>query len=160
MDTMEMKDIEAAVEGILFASGEPVAVDRLCVALDMDRPTVELVLQHLQDYYSYERRGMRLVRMEDSYQLCSALAEFKSLNDSLNFGSVLCTGNNINRYIIALCVFIPEYAVENAVAFCLLGKLFQVLVGDRKHLQLLARLNHISKSSLAFCFLFLFENRD
>ena len=72
MDTMEMKDIEAAVEGILFASGEPVAVDRICVALDMDRPTVELVLQHLQDYYSYERRGMRLVRMEDSYQLCSA----------------------------------------------------------------------------------------
>ena len=52
MDTLEMKDIEAAVEGILFASGEPVAVDRICVALNMDRPTVELVLQHLQDYYS------------------------------------------------------------------------------------------------------------
>ena len=55
MDTREMKEIEAAVEGILFASGEPVAVDRICVALDMDRPTVELVLQRLQDYYSYER---------------------------------------------------------------------------------------------------------
>ena len=52
MDTLEMKDIEAAVEGILFASGEPVAVDRICVALNMDRPTVELELQHLQDYYS------------------------------------------------------------------------------------------------------------
>ena len=72
MDTLEMKDIEAAVEGILFASGEPVAVDRICVALNMDRPTVELVLQHLQDYYSYERRGVRLLRMEDSWQLCSA----------------------------------------------------------------------------------------
>ena len=72
MDTLEMKDIEAAVEGILFACGEPVAVDRICVALNMDRPTVELVLQHLQDYYSYERRGVRLLRMEDSWQLCSA----------------------------------------------------------------------------------------
>ena len=72
MDTLEMKDIEAAVEGMLFASGEPVAVDRICVALNMDRPTVELVLQHLQDYYSYERRGVRLLRMEDSWQLCSA----------------------------------------------------------------------------------------
>lgn len=72
MDTLEMKDIEAAVEGILFASGEPVAVDRICVALNMDRPTVELVLQRLQDYYSYERRGIRLLKMEDSYQLCSA----------------------------------------------------------------------------------------
>ena len=72
MDTREMKEIEAAVEGILFASGEPVAVDRICVALDMDRPTVELVLQRLQDYYSYDRRGIRLLKMEDSYQLCSA----------------------------------------------------------------------------------------
>ena len=72
MDTREMKEIEAAVEGILFASGEPVAVDRICVALDMDRPTVELVLQRLQDYYSYERRGIRLLKMEDSYRLCSA----------------------------------------------------------------------------------------
>ncbi len=72
MDTRDMKEIEAAVEGILFASGEPVAVDRICVALDMDRPTVELVLQRLQDYYSYERRGIRLLKMEDSYQLCSA----------------------------------------------------------------------------------------
>ena len=72
MDTREMKEIEATVEGILFASGEPVAVDRICVALDMDRPTVELVLQRLQDYYSYERRGIRLLKMEDSYQLCSA----------------------------------------------------------------------------------------
>lgn len=71
--TREMKEIEAAIEGILFASGEPVAVDRICLALDMDKPTVELVLQKLADYYSYERRGMRLVRMEDSYQLCSAL---------------------------------------------------------------------------------------
>ena len=70
--TLEMKEIEAAIEGILFASGEPVAVDRICLALDMDKPTVELVLQKLADYYSYERRGMRLVRMEDSYQLCSA----------------------------------------------------------------------------------------
>ena len=72
MDTFEMKEIEAAIEGILFASGEPVSIDRICVAMDMDRATVELVLQKLSDYYAYERRGMRLLRMEDSYQLCSA----------------------------------------------------------------------------------------
>ena len=72
MENLEMRDIEAAIEGILFASGEPVAVDRICVALDMDRSTVELVLNKLADYYSYERRGIRLVRMDDTWQLCSA----------------------------------------------------------------------------------------
>ena len=72
MDTLEMREVEAAIEGILFASGEPVSVERICVAMNMDRATVELVLQKLADYYAYERRGLRLLKMEDSYQLCSA----------------------------------------------------------------------------------------
>ena len=72
VETREMKEIEAAVEGILFASGEPVHIDRICLAGELDRPTAELVLQKLMDYYSFERRGMRLLRLEDSWQLCSA----------------------------------------------------------------------------------------
>ena len=69
---MEMKEIESAIEAILFASGEPIHVDRICLALDLDRPTVEKLLQKLMDFYAYERRGIRLLRMEDSWQLCSA----------------------------------------------------------------------------------------
>ena len=57
MEILEMKEIEAALEGILFASGEPVHIDRICLALELDRATAELVLQKLGDYYSYERRG-------------------------------------------------------------------------------------------------------
>ena len=64
--------MEAAMEAILFASGEPVNIDRICLALELDRPTAEQLLQKLSDYYAYERRGIRLVRMEDSYQLCSS----------------------------------------------------------------------------------------
>ena len=67
-----MREIEAAVEAILFASGEPVHVDRICVALELDRPTAELLLQRLTDHYAYERRGVRLLRIEDSWQLCSS----------------------------------------------------------------------------------------
>ena len=72
MESMELREIEAMIEGILFASGEPIHVDRIAVALEMDRQTVEQVLQRLADFYSYERRGMRLIKMEDTYQLCSA----------------------------------------------------------------------------------------
>ena len=67
-----MREIEAAVEAILFASGEPVQLERICVALELDRATAEQVLQKLMDTYAYERRGMRVIRMEDSWQLCSA----------------------------------------------------------------------------------------
>ena len=72
MDNLDMREIESAVESILFASGEPVQIDRICIALEMDKPTVELVLKKLADHYSYDRRGVRLVQMDDSYQLCSA----------------------------------------------------------------------------------------
>ena len=72
MESMDMKEIESAVEGILFAAGEPIQTDRICTAMDMDRATVEAVLQKLMDHYAYERRGIRLVRMEDSWQLCSS----------------------------------------------------------------------------------------
>ena len=69
---LDMKELESAMEGILFASGEPVQIDRICTALDLDRPTAERILQKLMDYYAYERRGIRLLRMEDSWQLCSS----------------------------------------------------------------------------------------
>ena len=72
MADMDKKELEAAVESILFASGEPVNIERICVALAIDRPTAERILQGLMDYYAYERRGMRLLKIEDCWQLCSA----------------------------------------------------------------------------------------
>ena len=68
---MEIKELERAIESILFASGEPVGVERLCLALDQDRDTVDAVCQRLADHYRYERRGMRL-RMGSIHpmQLC------------------------------------------------------------------------------------------
>ena len=38
----------------------------------MDRGTIDAVAQRLMDQYSYERRGLRLIKLETSYQLCSA----------------------------------------------------------------------------------------
>ena len=69
---MELKELEAALEAILFAAGEPVAVERICVTLELDEETVSAVCHRLADQYSYERRGLRLIRMDNSYQLCSA----------------------------------------------------------------------------------------
>ena len=69
---MGLKEIESAMEAILFAAGEPVGVERLCMALEIDRATADAVAQKLMDDYSFERRGLRLVRLDASYQLCSA----------------------------------------------------------------------------------------
>lgn len=69
---MEIKELESALESVLFAAGEPVPVERLCLGLEVDRPTLDAVAQQLMDRYSYERRGIRLLRLDTSYQLASA----------------------------------------------------------------------------------------
>ena len=69
---MARSEIEAAAEAVLFASGEPVESERLCAALEAKRADVEKALQRLGDGYAFERRGIRLLHIEDSWQLCSA----------------------------------------------------------------------------------------
>ena len=68
----EQREVESAIEAILFASGDPVGVERLCLALDLDRVSVDGACRRLADRYRFERRGMRLLQLGTSYQLCSA----------------------------------------------------------------------------------------
>lgn len=69
---MELKELESVIEGILFAAGDPVGVERICLTLEQDRETVDAVCQRLSDQYSYERRGIRLVHLDNCWQMCSA----------------------------------------------------------------------------------------
>lgn len=66
-----MKDIESAVEGILFAAGEPGRRKAAVRRAGADRETLDAVVRKLADDYAYERRGIRIVTLEDSYQMCS-----------------------------------------------------------------------------------------
>lgn len=69
---MDLKEMESAMESILFAAGEPLEVERLCLALEIDKATVDSVARRLMDFYSFQRRGIRLLRLDNKYQLCSA----------------------------------------------------------------------------------------
>lgn len=80
---MELKEPESAIEAILFAAGDPVPAERICTALEQDRETVDAVCQRLADDYSYERRGIRLIRLEDSWQMCSAPEHASAIRKTL-----------------------------------------------------------------------------
>jgi len=69
---MDSHDIECAIEAILFVSGEPVRISRISGVLGIDEQTVEVAADKLRDIYSFERRGIRLVKLEDTIQLCSS----------------------------------------------------------------------------------------
>ena len=68
---MEIKKLEGAIEAILFASGEPVPLERIAQALDLDKQTAAKVVQNVMDSYRDDARGVKIVRLEDSYQMCA-----------------------------------------------------------------------------------------
>lgn len=69
---MEPEEIKRAVEAILFAAGDPVGMERMALAIGVGADQVETALKELMDTYSFERRGMRIIRLEDAYQMVSA----------------------------------------------------------------------------------------
>lgn len=72
MEKLEENSLIPPLEAILFAAGEPIPIQRLCLALDATEEEVAAGCRALADEYSYQRRGFRLLRLEDRYQLCSA----------------------------------------------------------------------------------------
>lgn len=69
---MDKREIKSAIEAILFASGDPMPAERIALVLGTDTDTVFDCAGELADEYNFNMRGIRLVRVKDSLQLCSA----------------------------------------------------------------------------------------
>lgn len=69
---MEQKDLQRAVEAVLFASGEPVGLSRLSAALEADEKDVANAVDALANEWAFERRGIRIIRLEKGYQMVSS----------------------------------------------------------------------------------------
>ena len=65
-------DTDSIIESILFASGDPYPVERLMALLDLSREEILDAARRIGDRYRYEKRGIRLLILEDSLQLGSA----------------------------------------------------------------------------------------
>jgi len=72
LEHMDSHEVECAIEAILFVSGEPVKISRIADVLGVAEQEVEFAADRLRDNYSFVRRGIRLVKLEDKLQLCSS----------------------------------------------------------------------------------------
>ena len=68
---MEGRRIKAAVEAILFACGAPVDAERIAEALEIEPSAAVEVCEELKSEYSSDNRGIRIVRLNNSYQMCT-----------------------------------------------------------------------------------------
>lgn len=68
---MSEKQILPMLEAVLFAIGEPIEIERLCVALELDEIVVADALAKLQQKYESEECGICLLKLDNKYQLCT-----------------------------------------------------------------------------------------
>jgi segregation and condensation protein B len=68
---VEIKQAEAAIEAILFTMGESVELERIANAIEQDKETTRKIIYHMMDQYRSADRGIQILELEDSYQLCT-----------------------------------------------------------------------------------------
>jgi len=69
---VEQSDLQRALEAILFASGERMELSRLSAVLGTDENEVEAAADALSNQLSFERRGIRVIKLERGYQMVSS----------------------------------------------------------------------------------------
>ena len=69
---MEQSQLQRAIEAILFAAGERVETARLAMALETDTAEVAAAADALADALAFDRRGIRVLKLEDGYQMVSS----------------------------------------------------------------------------------------
>ena len=73
-----MTELCSAIEAILFAAGDSVPAARLSLILEKNEDEIYAAAQNLAEQYEAEQRGMRILRLENKLQMCSA-PEFAGL---------------------------------------------------------------------------------
>ena len=75
---MEQTELQRAIEAILFAAGERIEVSRLAMALEADPKDIVAAADALMDSLSFDRRGIRILKLEKGYQMVSSgeMADF------------------------------------------------------------------------------------
>ena len=69
---MEQTELQRAIEAILFAAGERIEVSRLSMALETDENEIIAAADALADTLAFERRGIRILKLENGYQMVSS----------------------------------------------------------------------------------------
>lgn len=71
MNTLEITKLQSAIEAILFTMGDSVELSKIAYAIGHDEKTTEKVLHQMMDKYNEEDRGIRIIELDGSFQMCT-----------------------------------------------------------------------------------------
>lgn len=76
---MEIKEIEGVIEGLLFAAGDPLPLQKISEILEIDKKTVKLILNNMIVNYQNSKRGIIIRQIDKGYQLCTRHEHYEYL---------------------------------------------------------------------------------
>lgn len=76
---MEISKIEAVIESILFTIGESVELEKIAAAIEHDEATTRKIIHNMMDKYEAQERGVKIIELEDSYQMCTKTEMYEYL---------------------------------------------------------------------------------
>ena len=90
----KLSELEKSIQAILFASGEPYEKDRLAKILEIDRDTLEKIIERINELY--KKTAFVILELDQSYQMVTR-AEYAQViqkalevkNNTVDSGSVV-----------------------------------------------------------------------
>jgi segregation and condensation protein B len=76
---MEIMKLEAMIEAILFTMGEAVELSRIAATIGHDEDTTRKIIHNLMDKYDSVDRGIQIIELENSYQMCTKASMYETL---------------------------------------------------------------------------------
>ena len=76
---MDIKKIEGIIEAILFTMGNSVELSKIAAAIEHDENTTRKIIRQMMDNYDAEDRGIRIVELDGSYQMCTKTEMYEYL---------------------------------------------------------------------------------
>lgn len=67
---MEISQIQAVIEALLFAAGDPLSLDKICEIIELDKKTTANIIKKMSDEFE-ATRGIIIREINNGYQLCT-----------------------------------------------------------------------------------------
>lgn len=68
---MSIDKFERVIEAVLFASGEPIHINKIAKAIEQDVKTTKKIVTKLKDWYDLENRGIQIIEIEGKFQMAT-----------------------------------------------------------------------------------------
>ncbi len=81
---MNVNEMQAAAEAMLFACGEPLEIDRIAEILEIDAENAESLVLNIAAKYDDSNSGIKIVKMDKKYQICTRKEYAEQVRDILD----------------------------------------------------------------------------